>query len=88
MLTMLICDQPSHPNCCNCVALHCFACSNTQLTSSHPAPPPFLWPLRSRGLSSNHEGRMYYVPACDRVTKYDPGEHAQHASRVEERRVG
>ena len=35
----------------------------TQLTSSHPAPPPFLWPLRSRGLSSNGEGRMYYPRA-------------------------
>ena len=32
----------------------------TQLTSSHPAPPPFLWPLRSRGLSCNGEGRLKY----------------------------
>ena len=73
MLTMLV--SVTHPlTLIVAIVLHYIALQvirNTQLTSSHPAPSPFLWPLRSHGLSSNGEGRMYYplVTACPNMTR-------------------
>ena len=73
----------------NYIALHIVS---TQLTSSHPALPPFLWPLRSRGLSCTvtraelyGEGRLKYPlvtawPNMTRVSVLD----TRHESEEEE----